>query len=222
MPQRRSRPSPQGGRHLAPGPASSLSVDDDDLAGAVPVGHRGQLPAPGDDREGARAEVPSVVRGTIGFWDGTTLVTWTANVQAAAPTTPCPTRSLDVDARHVRHERQDGDRGDLQARVRPRRQILRPRSRDHLLRPRRLRRAGPGGVSLPARRDGRRSGAPIHVHRVPEPAQERQRAAGAACRPRTPTSSTTTTDRGPGTGRSGRNPWLPSPTPSFHFAGPTS
>ena len=81
-------------------------------------------------------KVPQWYGETIGFWDGTTLVTWTANIQGWT-----------LDARHVRNQRQDGDRRNVQARARCQRQVRRTRSRDHLLRSRRLRRAGPRLVS---------------------------------------------------------------------------
>ena len=47
-------------------------------------------------------KVPQWYGETVGFWDGTTLVTWTANVQG-----------LDAVALHVRIQRQDGDGGNL-------------------------------------------------------------------------------------------------------------
>ena len=74
-------------------------------------------------------KVPQWYGETIGFWDGTTLVTWTANIQAW--------QLSHVD---VRDQRQARDGGDVQAGARRRRQVHRPRSRDDLLRPRCLRR----------------------------------------------------------------------------------
>ena len=91
-------------------------------------------------------KVPQWYGETIGFWDGTTLVTWTANIQAW--------QLSHVD---VRNERQDGDGGNIQAGARCQRQVHRPRSRDHLLRPRRLRRSRPRLVSLRPGRDAGRS-----------------------------------------------------------------
>ena len=89
-------------------------------------------------------KVPQWYGETIGFWDGTTLVTWTANIQ-----------SLAAVARHVRNQRQAGDRGNVQAGARCQRQVRRPRSRGHLLRSRRVRRTGPRHVSFRPGRDDR-------------------------------------------------------------------
>ena len=57
---------------------------------------------------------------------------------------------LDADARDVRDQRQAGDRGNVQARARRRRQVHRPRSRDDLLRSGGVRRSAPRLVPLRA------------------------------------------------------------------------
>ena len=97
-------------------------------------------------------KVPQWYGETIGFWDGTTLVTWTANIQA-----------WQLSHAMFETQRQAGDRRDVQAGARRRRQVHRPRSRDDLLRPRRLRGAGARLVPLRARR--RRPTIPIAATR---------------------------------------------------------
>ena len=59
-------------------------------------------------------KVPQWWGETIGFWDGTTLVTWTAKCSG-----------LDVDAFDVRIQRQNGNGRNLEARIRCGRQIHR-------------------------------------------------------------------------------------------------
>ena len=136
-------------------------------------------------------KVPQWFGETIGFWDGTTLVTWTANIQA-----------WQLVARDVREQRQDGDDRDVQAGARCQRQVHRPRSRDDLLRPRRVRRPVRASFRFVRAAHARRSRPPLHVHRVPEQHLQHRRHARSRPRRRTRGSWITMAVRGPRTGKS--------------------
>ena len=157
-----------------PSQAGNFQLTMTTVAGPVPVGHRGQLPAPGDDRQGARAEGPAVVRRDhrilgrhdAGHLDG-------------------EHSGLDAVARDVRYERQDGDRGDLQARATTpaasssgsitRRSSTIPRRSSR----RCARRFASPGVATPDDPDS-----PVHLHRVPEQHPQHRWPAEAADRRR--------------------------------------
>ena len=128
------------------------------LERSVPVRHRRQLPASGHGRQGgARAQGAAVVRRdprVLGRDDARHLDREHPGVAAVA--------------RDVREQREPGDRRNLQAGARRRRQVHRPRSRDHLLRPRRVRDPRSRLLSLRASGDDRRSQSALYLHRVPE------------------------------------------------------
>ena len=135
-------------------------------------------------------KVPQWYGETIGFWDGTTLVTWTANIQA-------------WQLSHVMFENSEKLETveTFKPGARRRRQVHRSRSRDDLLRPRRVR-AGSRVLSLRAPGDDRRD-VPIaaYIHRVPEQHLQHRRPPKQVTAP-TRASWTTTAVRGRRTGKS--------------------